>query len=121
MIPPKSTFLSVFNHRFYQSNWSDPDMLGHERVWTVSIPNEDSGPCYTYDPPAPSIAQRYFGVEIKPNLSSESDNWDKDMELFLHERGKFFYFKEEAPPNNIRIHVNTLRNINHTTILGSIL
>ena len=118
-MPPKTHFLSHFKQRFTVSNGSLLEILSDERLWTKSIPHEESGPCYTYDPPAMSDPGWYYGVEIEPNMASGSDNWDKDLEIFLHERGKFFYFKEASPPNNIRLHINTLRNMNHAMILGN--
>lgn len=110
--------MSEFKQRFVVSNACSIDVLMDEKLWTESIPHEDSGPCYTYNPPAISDPGWYYGIEMKPNVVSDSGNWDKDLEIFLHEEGKIFYFKEAAPPNNIRIHINTLRNMNHSMILG---
>ena len=110
--------MSEFKQRFVVSNSSLIDILVDNNLWEESIPHEESGPCYTYNPPAMSDPGWWYGIEMYPKLSSDSDNWDKDLEIFLHERGKFFYFKEAAPPNNIRIHINTLRNMNHAMILG---
>ena len=118
---PKSSFISEFKQRFVVSNASLIDVFSDSSLWKESIPHEDSGPCYTYNPPSLSDPGWYYGIEIKPNIDNNhvpENNWDKDLEIFLHEYGKFFYFKEAAPPNNIRIHTNTLRSMNHTMILG---
>ena len=60
----------------------------------------------------------YYGIEIKPNITAEEPNWAADLEIFLHEQDKFFYFIEAAPPNTIKIITNTLRSMNNALVLG---
>ena len=102
-MPPKTDFLSHFKQRFTVSNGSLLDILSDETLWTKSIPHEESGPCYTYDPPAMSDPGWYYGMNIFP-----TGDWEDGLEIFLHPRDKFFYFKESPPPNNARIDVTKL-------------
>ena len=121
IIPLKSRILAKFNQRFSVFNATLIDVFSDELLWEITIPLEDSGPCFTYNPPAPSDPGWYYGIEISPNVNEKELNWPSDLEIFLHERNKFFYFKEAAPPNNIKIYTNTLRSMNNVLVLGMFL
>ena len=65
-------------------------MINEDQYWSISIPHESSGPCYTYDPPVDSESGFDAGMYIIMN-SKQEDGWDPDLEMFFHEKGKFFY------------------------------
>ena len=67
-------------------------MINQNQYWTVSIPHESSGPCYTYDPPFDSFP----GYDVGMYLTMNSTNWDPDLEIFLHQKDKFFYQDDET-------------------------
>ena len=121
IIPSKSRILKEFNQRFSVFNSTLIDAFSDESLWEQTIPLEDSGPCFTYNPPVPSDPGWYYGIETSPQTTDIELNWPLDLEIFLHERDKFFYFKESSPPNNIRIYTNTLRSMNNVLILGMFL
>ena len=62
-------------------------MINQTQHWSFSIPHETSGPCYTYDPPFDSDP----GFMIGMYLTLRSENWDPDLDIFIHEKGSFFY------------------------------
>ena len=121
IMPLKSRILKEFNQRFSVFNSTLIDAFSDESLWEQTIPLEDSGPCFTYNPPVPSDPGWYYGIETSPQTTDIELNWPLDLEIFLHERDKFFYFKESSPPNNIRIYTNTLRSMNNVLILGMFL
>ena len=121
IIPSKSRILKEFKQRFSVFNATLIDVFSNESLWEQTIPLEDSGPCFTYNPPVPSDPGWYYGIEIIPHTTDIDLNWPSDLEIFIHERDKFFYFKEASPPNNIRIYTNTLRSMNNVLILGKFL
>ena len=49
MIPEKNSFLTNFTQRF-QTGTAHIDMLNSEENWKMFVPNEQRGPCFTYDP-----------------------------------------------------------------------
>ena len=118
--PLKSNVLNDFRQRFSVFNATLIDVFSNASLWEETIPHEESGPCFTYNPPVPSDPGWYYGLEMRPNTNGMESNWPIDLEIFLHEKDKFFYFMEAAPPNNIKIHTNTLRNMNHALILGNL-
>ena len=65
-------------------------MIDQHQYWSVSIPHELSGPCYTYDPPFDSDPGFDSGVYI---TMKSAENWDSELEIFLHKKGKLFYMK----------------------------
>ena len=67
------------------------DMLRSNKQWKLSFPNEESGPCYTYDPPFVSEP----GLPVGMYVTMVSDRWDPDLLIFLHEKDKFFYTETE--------------------------
>ena len=117
-MPLKSKVLKEFKQRFSVFNSSLIDVFRDESLWKQTIPQADSGPCFTYNPPKSSDPGWYYGIEIKPNMKVGESNWPADLEIFLHERDKFFYFIEAAPPNTIKIFTNTLRSMNNALVLG---
>ena len=62
------------------------------QYWKVSIPHESSGPCYTYDPPFDSEPGYTQGMYLTMNAT----DWDPDLEIFVHKKGKLFYQGEET-------------------------
>ena len=62
-------------------------MLDVPENWQFSIPHESSGPCYTYNPPEKSDPGYISGILIQLNM----ENWDPDLDIFIHKKGKFFY------------------------------
>ena len=51
------------------------------------VPNENSGPCYTYTPPfdsEPGDANNMF-------MTFDFSRWDPALEIFLHDKNQFFY------------------------------
>lgn len=82
----RNDFLSTFDQMFTM-NESAVDMLRKDGRWTLSFPFEESGPCYTYDPPFASDP----GLPIGIFVTMKSDRWDPDLRIFLHEENKFFY------------------------------
>ena len=111
--PPKSKFINKFSQRLYALHYTEYNVLTDNGSWKESIPHEQSGPCYTYDPPRQSDPGWDYGMNIFPN-----GDWEDGLEIFLHPRDKFFYFKESPPPNNVRIDVNKLRKYYNARILG---
>ena len=53
MIPHRTYFLSNFTQRF-ESEPFGVDVLKNDEYWKIFVPNENSGPCYTYTPPMDS-------------------------------------------------------------------
>ena len=82
----KTHFLSIFEQRF-EDGKSEYNVLNNEMYWTRSYPHELSGPCETYDPPYESEP----GYEISMYMKMNSSEWDSELDIFLHEKGKFFY------------------------------
>ena len=65
-------------------------MIDQHQYWSVSIPHELSGPCYTYDPPYDSEPGFDSGMYI---TMKSTENWDPELEIFLHKKDKLFYQK----------------------------
>ena len=86
MIYDKSRFLLSLQQRFLDTK-PEYEMINESRYWSVSIPHETSGPCYTYDPPEDSDPGYVSGIHLTMN----SETWDPNLEIFLHTKGKFFY------------------------------
>ena len=82
----RSHYLTTFTQRF-EKDETEKEILLEDKYWTKSIPHEDSGPCETYDPPLPSDP----GYEISMFLTLKE--FDTNLDIFLHERNKFFYSK----------------------------
>ena len=82
----KTEFLSTFEQRF-MSGQSEYEMLRDEKQWSQFVPHENSGPCYTYDPPFESDP----GYEISIYMRMNSTDWEPNLQIFLHQKNKFFY------------------------------
>ena len=83
----RTQFLASVQQRF-SSNDEEYELIGQEQYWTLSIPHESSGPCYTYDPPFDSDPGQRSGVHI---TMKSTGKWDPNLSIFLHKKGKFFY------------------------------
>ena len=92
----KTNFLSIFEQRF-EVGKSEHDVLNNEMYWTKWQPHESSGPCETYDPPYKSDP----GYEISMYMKMNSSEWDSKLDIFLHEKDKFFY--STAPTYNVKL------------------
>ena len=91
-------------------------MINQDEYWTISIPHESSGPCYTYDPPVDSDPGFDAGMYMIMN-SNATDGWDPDLEIFFHKKGKFFY-QDDVTVDTVMIQLSSLRSIlsGHTRI-----
>ena len=87
-------------------------MLHKDEYWKRFIPNEDSGPCHTYDPPQDSDPGRDYYMYMVFNMTS----WDPLLEIYLHNKNSFFYSSKPIV-NTMRIDFNYL-NL-YSTILGT--
>ena len=92
MVYPRTDILETFQQRFVSME-STIDMLHLDKEWTVFVPHENSGPCYTYDPPSESDP----GLSVSILMRLKTDDWDSDLRIFLHEKNKFFYSIKPAP------------------------
>ena len=99
----KTAFLSTLTQRF-ESGKSEKDMLHVDEVWREFVPHESSGPCYTYDPPFESDP----GNTISLHMGMSSSDWDPNLQIFLHEKNKFFY-SVTYPYNALYLDANTLK------------
>ena len=88
VIPDRTSFLSNFTQRFRGEPFG-VDMLKQDEYWKVFIPNENSGPCYTYNPPRDSDPGDTNSMYMVFNLTE----WDPLLEIFIHEKNDFFYSK----------------------------
>ena len=82
----RTIFLSSLQQRF-SKNEPEYEMIDKDQYWSISIPHESSGPCYTYDPPFDSDPG--FGSSMY--LTMNSTDWDPALRIFLHAKGRFFF------------------------------
>ena len=82
----RTSFLSTFEQRF-RSGSPAVDMLHEDEYWSTFVPNENSGPCYTYNPPFDSDP----GTGMSMYMTFNMNNWDPSLQIFLHELNGFFY------------------------------
>ena len=87
-IPSRASFLKNFTQRFRGEEYG-VDVLNQDENWEVFVPNENSGPCYTYNPSRDSHPGDTNSMYIVFNFS----NWDPMLEIFLHDKDDFFYSK----------------------------
>ena len=102
----RTTFLSMFEQRFI-TDQSERDVLHEDKYWKRSIPHEYSGPCETYDPPFESDP----GYEISMYMRMNSSNWDPNLDIYIHEKNKFFFSKKHMTylsPEELRSEQNQL-------------
>ena len=109
--------MTTFTQRF-EKDETEKEILSEDKYWTKSIPHENSGPCETYDPPLLSDP----GYEISMFLTLKE--LDTDLDIFLHEKHKFFYSKN--PMNSKYTKYIDLEDVNktdneHTRIIGMFL
>ena len=90
MVPKRTSFLSSFTQRF-KTGSPEVDVLNKNEYWKQFIPNEKSGPCYTYTPPLDSDQ----GDTNNMYMFFKFSQWDEAMEIFLHENNTFFYSKRD--------------------------
>ena len=90
MIPDRTVFLTNFTQRF-KSEPFGVDVLRNDKNWKIFVPNENSGPCYTYTPPADSDPGDTNSMYMVFNFT----DWDPLLEIFIHDKNDFFYSKRE--------------------------
>ena len=98
-------FLFSLQQKFSEGE-TEEEMLNQTDLWTFSIPHEDSGPCYTYNPPRASDPGYPNSIFLVLNF----ENWTKDLDIFLHEKGKFFY-QDGSTSDTIRLDQSELENV----------
>ena len=101
----KKSFLSSIQQRFTSGDPQN-EMIDQDQFWTFSVPNEISGPCFTYDPPFDSDPGYMMGMFIRMN----STKWDPDLQIFLHTKGKFFY-TDNATDNTIKLEEEKMKSV----------
>ena len=87
-IPSRTAFLKNFTQRFRGEEYG-ADVLNQDENWEVFVPNENSGPCYTYNPPKDSDP----GDTNSMYMVFDSSEWDPLLEIFIHGKNDFFYSK----------------------------
>ena len=87
-IPSRTSFLKNFTQRFRGEEYG-VDVLNQNENWDVFVPNENSGPCYTYNPPQDSDP----GDTNSMYMVFDSSEWDPLLEIFIHGKNDFFYSK----------------------------
>ena len=90
MIPNRTVFLTNFTQRF-KSEPFGVDVLRNDKNWKIFVPNENSGPCYSYTPPADSDPGDTNSMYMVFNFT----DWDPLLEIFIHDENDFFYSKRE--------------------------
>ena len=110
----KTEFLSTFDQMFTM-NAPAHHMLSKDEYWKLSFPNEYSGPCYTYNPPFPSVP----GLRVGMYITMKSNRWDPNLLIFLHEENKFFY-TENQEVDDVILKPETLegQKMKHPKALG---
>ena len=109
----KKEFLSLLEQRF-TSGEAEVDVLKNEKYWNQFVPHESSGPCYTYDPPFESDP----GLDISMFIAMKLTNFDKNLQIFLHEKNKFFYSTNHGS-NMLYLDHRILNNSKQLEQLGS--
>ena len=104
----KNVFVSSLQHRF-STNETEHEMINKDQYWTITIPHESSGPCYTYDPPFDSYPGFDAGMYLIMN-STTTDGWDPNLEIFFHDKGKFFY-QDDNTVNTVKVELSKLRAV----------
>ena len=117
MIPEKNSFLTSFTQRF-ENGAAHLDMLNSDENWRMFVANEESGPCYTYDPPYDSDPGHTNNIYMNFDFTQ----WDENLEIFLHERNNFFYSKRNIiGAKRITSHMLEETRIKHPRALGNII
>lgn len=102
---PNTEFLFSLQQRFNEGE-PEQEMINKTDHWTFSIPHEESGPCYTYNPPYESDPGYPNSLFIVLNFK----DWDKDLDIFLHEKGKLF-FQDKETSDTVRLDQTELQNV----------
>ena len=89
------------------------NMLIEEKQWKLSIPNERSGPCYTYNPPFASESS----IRIGAYITMKHAHWEPDLLVFLHEKDKFYYTEGQSAEAMVRMHKLEINKMYHTRAL----
>ena len=89
------------------------DMLSKDEHWSLSTPNEYSGPCYTYTPPFVSDPGETVNLYIIFNMST----WDPLLQIFLHDSNAFFYSTKDEV-NTKLLDVKILNNFAYPRAVG---
>ena len=112
----KSKFLLSLQQRFSIEE-PEQEMLDVPENWQFSIPHESSGPCYTYNPPEKSDPGYISGILIQLNM----ENWDPDLDIFIHKKGKFFY-QDDWTSDTIKVDQAMLNSLptGHPRIAGKL-
>ena len=82
----RTSFLTLLEQR-YTIGQNEMDMLKEDGNWKQFVPHENSGPCYTYDPPHESDS----GYDISMYMKLASTKFGSNMQIFLHKKNQFFY------------------------------
>ena len=107
--------LKLLEQRFTNGQ-TDVNMLKDDQSWKTSIPHEKSGPCYTYDPPFESEP----GFDISLYLKLKANEFDDDLQIFLHEKNMFFYStKPEAGVGYINKEIFEKKRNSHPRAIGN--
>ena len=107
MIPHRTSFLSNFTQRF-ESEPFGIDILKNDKYWKIFVPNENSGPCYTYTPPKDSNPGDTNSMYMVFNFT----DWDPLLQIFVHDENDFFYSKRKML--NTKIITNKMLNGTNT-------
>ena len=100
----KTSILTLLEQRFAIGQ-KEMDMLKEEGNWKQFVPHENSGPCYTYDPPHESDP----GYDISLYMKMNSNKFDDNLQVFLHKKSQFFYATKHNY-NMLYLDHNTLQN-----------
>ena len=73
--------------QFFSANEPVKDVLHDEKHWELSVPQEMSGPCHTYNP----LHESEPGPTVGTYIKMKDDFWDPALQIFLHKEDKFFY------------------------------
>ena len=107
MIPDRTSFLRKFTQRFKDEPFGI-DVLNEDDYWRVFIPNENSGPCYTYNPPRDSDPGYANSMYMVFNFI----DWDPLLDIFIHEKNDFFYSKKRML--NTKLITSAMLNASNT-------
>ena len=110
----RTVFLSSLQQRFTLGE-PEYEMINENQYWTLSIPHESSGPCYTYDPPFDSDPGYIGGMYLILNKT----DWDPSLEIFFHKKGKLFY-QDHLTYDTIKVENSKLKEVTtgHPRIVG---
>ena len=119
--------VSRFTQRFTNKDQFEYDILNNESLWKMSIPEESSGTCLTYNPKMESDPGYWYSMTIVPNAEDavgsnfveKKQSIQNNLNIFLHKPNKFFYFLQEEAPNNIQVDLKWMQLHNITRLVGN--